>query len=219
MLHRITAIALAAFGVSAAQAQSIFIDFDRDAHGNIIRAGQVLDSEYSGVGVSIKANNFTGPDKAIAFDSQNPTGGDTDLRTKNQGNVLIIAENDKDANKDGLVDVPDDEGSRPSGWVEFSFAQDILSGGLSFIDIEEKGGRIDFFQGSNQVNEIAIAAKGDNSFQTLNWSGFTYDRMRVNLAGSGAMDDLRAEAVPEPATMIGLGAAAAFMARRRRRQA
>jgi len=187
-------------------------------------AGTVMTEQYSGIGLHISAHNFTGPNKAIIFDSANPTGGDFDLATPGYhatntialGNILIIAENDTDGDNDGIVDVPDDEGSQPAGWIRFDMDFSSNSGSVTLIDIEEHGGTIEFFSigGNSPVNTIGIPAIGDNSVQTISFDGFDYDSMKVNLAGSGAVASF--DPVPEPASLIALGSGAALLIRRRR---
>lgn len=214
-------IVLIAFVAFATGASAQMIDFEGFA------AGTVMTEQYAGIGIHISVLNFTGPDKAIIFDSANPTGGDSDLATPGYhssntvplGMILIIAENDVDSNNDGLVDVPDDEGSRPAGWLRFDM--DFLStgGSVTLIDIEEQGGTIDFFigGGNSAIQTIGIPSIADNSVQTLTFDGFTYDAMQVNLAGSGAVASINP--VPEPATLFALGTGAALLLRRRKARA
>ena len=212
-------IALIAFAVIATGASAQLIDFEGFA------AGTVMTEQYAGIGVHISAHNFTGPDKAIIFDSANPTGGDWDLETPGYhptntvplGMILIIAENDVDNNNDGFIDVPDDEGSRPAGWLRFDMDFLSTSGTVTLVDIEEHGGTIDFFlgNGNSPIATIGIPSIGDNSVQTLAFDGFAYDAMQVNLAGSGAVASLNP--VPEPASMAALGLGCLALLRRRKR--
>ena len=62
--------------------EAILIDFDTDAAGSPIVAGQIIDDEYATLGVLIETMNLSvGPDLGVAFNSTIPTGGDTDLTT------------------------------------------------------------------------------------------------------------------------------------------
>jgi len=107
------------------EAEALVLDFDDLAQGEIV-SSQFLKTQ----GVTISAINFgSGPGLAIIFDSLNPTGGDYDLAGPSWaggnlasantvlGKILIISENDIDSNLDGLIDFPDDEGSRPAGSI------------------------------------------------------------------------------------------------------
>ncbi len=216
----------AALTVAANAQEAITIDWEKDAIGNAMKAGQFIDNEFVPWGVKISAHNFSGPNSAIIFDSHNPTGGDNDLRTagygpgntKPLGNLLIIAENVRDANGDGYVDNPDDEGDQPSGWVKFEYDQELKSGYIRLVDIEENGGTLKFYRDGSLVKTMNIMAKGDNSVQMMNWDGFVYDTMQVSLAGSGALDTVHAETVPEPGTMIALAGGFGLLAARRRKK-
>jgi len=126
------------------EAEALVLDFDDLAQGEIV-SSQFLQSK----GVTISAINFGGgPGLAIIFDSLNPTGGDSDLAGPSWaggnlasantvlGKILIIAENDVDSNLDGLIDSPDDEGSRPAGSIFFDFESPMCSVGFDLIDVE-----------------------------------------------------------------------------------
>ncbi len=215
-MKRLLAFSLA--GALACASQAIVLDFEG------FPAGTWMREQYSGLGVHITAKNLNSghPDKAIIFDSAHPTGGDTDLETPGYhpsntvpyGKILILAENDRDNNHDGLVDDPDDEGGRPAGWIRFAFDARFSSGYIDMIDIEEQGGTIAFKSGGDTVQTIGIPAVGDNSVQRIAWSGFEFDSMKVNLAGSAGIGAV--SVVPEPSALIGLALAAGFVLRRRR---
>jgi hypothetical protein len=209
---------VAVFAALASSAFAVTFNFEGFAKGTWMR------EQYAAQGLHISASNPSGPDKAIIFDSSNPTGGDFDLatpgyhpsNTTSLGGILIIAENDTDNNGDGFVDDPDDEGDQPAGWIRFRFDNAMSAGSLTLIDIEEGGGKIEFYRSgvNGPVNTLNILAKGDNSVQTMTWSNLSYDSMKVHLKGSGAMDNL--SAVPEPGTIAALGLGAALLLRRRR---
>ena len=123
--------AAVALGVTGS-AEALTMDFDTDALGNPILAGQHIDDEYAEWGVQIKARNYRRwHDAAISFDTLNYTGGDRDLRTDSRryglnnntelGMVMILAEDIVDRNRDGYVDDPDDEGRRPAGYFDITF--------------------------------------------------------------------------------------------------
>lgn len=130
------------------------------------RAGDAADSEND----------------AMIFDTANPTGGDSDLGYADQGNAIIISE-DNDATD------PDDNAG--GGTITFDFAapSDVVS--LNVLDIEEEGGAIDLYDSEGElIDSIAIPAAGDNSVQTIDIAVDGVASMQVTLAGSGAVDDL-----------------------------
>jgi len=207
--------AVASLGLTGTT-HALTMDFDHDAMGNVIQAGQFIDEEYASWGVHIQTHNSSRQhDAAIAFDTLNYTGGDRDLRTdsgrygvgndQERGMVMIIAEDVVDQNNDGYVDDPDDEGRRPAGYFDFMFDMLIDGGGVVMLDIENQGepGSVDFYLGGSLLGEsINFQALGDNSIERLNWSGFEYDMMRVNLGGSGAVAEVSANPVPEPVSAL-----------------
>lgn len=218
-------IILAACSVLTASAFAqtpVALDFEVDGAGNALQTGQIIDNEFQMLGLSISAFSAYGPNKAIIFDSANPTGGDGDLRSPGYGvgnnsalgKILIIAENTKDRNNDGLVDNPDDQAR--GGYIDFKYDSIFTGGSVDLLDIEEKGGTIQLYNGNSLVDTIAMSALGDNSWQTVSFNGSSYDRIRVNFAGSGAVTAVNA--VPEPGTMLALAAGIGAMAAARRRR-
>jgi len=206
----------------------IILNFDDDAAGNPIQPGQVIDDEYLGVGVlviTMNHNRFF--HYGIAFDSQNPTGGDEDLRTglgtihAPMGNVLVISENDGGSGFDPVNDVitdPDDEGGKAAGYFDFFFDRTNEGGYVTLLDIEaDEVGTIDLYDGSTLVNTYSMLGLGDSSLQTVNFADI-FDRIRVNMGGSGAVAEVGAFAVvPEPATLGILGLFGALVLVRSRR--
>lgn len=164
-------------------------------------AGQELTDNWGDIGLHISAeNNVVGhPDKAIVFDSANPTGGDTDLGTPGTGpgntlplgNLLIIAENDVDANLDDFVDDPDDESG--GGWMNFEFDEPVSICSTRMVDIDDNSPTrilVSFADGSPPA-VLFVPNGGDNSVQYLEFSFSGVSSMRYNLGGSGAVGDIR----------------------------
>jgi hypothetical protein len=133
-------------------------------------------------------NHGGGPDLCIVYDSDDPTGGDTDLGTPNEdfggpgdgsggeegaqgenavalGKILVIAENDDDSDDDGLVDEPDDESGGGTVWLQFSHAGRLT---LTLIDVDddEEEPRLYLFKG-DLVDCVEGDNPGDNSARTL----------------------------------------------------
>jgi len=234
-------IVAAALGVligSVAFGEHIMMDFDFDADGNAIEGGQFLEDAYTGYGVDIVGVNFSGPDYVLAFDSENPTGGDPDLATPgyhptnvtNFGNVLILAENVRDNNNDGLVDNPDDEAGRRAGYIDFLFEMPQHKAGIGLLDIDDgHNTSIELIHLGDVVLTMDAAELGDNSYQWLNLTdNTTFDQIRVNLGGSGAitavatatpdLPPITGQSVPEPATLAVAGLGLLLMLGRSKRR-
>jgi len=135
------------------------------------------------------------------------------LAGTNLGGLLIIQENDAGCD-DGVCNHPDDEGSRPAGSLTFEFTLPILEFGLDLVDVEgadEAMGALVFLgsQGeaaisfeslldaslfgdntANRIDPLEIAGLGIGDVSTL----------RVELGGSGGLDNIRFTPVPEPTT-------------------
>ena len=235
-----------------ADARAATIDFNSLQHGEIASTQFVPQ-----FGVTIRAVNVGGgPDLAIAFDSLLGGSSDADLEGPpwSGGNlpsstvldhILIIAENSTDRNGDGLIDRPDDEGSRPAGSIFFDFEIPLLSFGFDLIDVEgpeEFGDKSGFFAVFYDEADLPLArvgfgefldsgspffvpgvAFGDNTANRI--PGVTaevltapFSRVELNLGGSSAIDNVTFEPIPEPATLIlfGVGLALTSLTARRR---
>lgn len=221
-----------------------------------LRHGELVGSQFVDQGVTISGYNLVRKYSAVAaFDTTKPSSVDPDLngpswKTGNLkasapvlGMALILPENLKDRNGDGLLDSPDDEGTKPAGYFEFVFSKSISMFGLDLIDIEsdqEKNGGLTFYSGNEsktltfgQLKSLdPSVAYGDNSAnridpilaESLGLSGF--DKVKVFMNGSGAVDNVtfgtptNNDPVPEPASLaiwaIGGLAGLGYYARRRR---
>ncbi|MEM7507266.1 MAG: SdrD B-like domain-containing protein [Pseudomonadota bacterium] len=155
---------------------AVLIDF------NDLNAGDTVDNQFPGVTITAQRRDDD-PDSendAMVFDSANPTGGDTDLATANQGNVLIVSE-DNDASD------PDDN---IGGSVEFVFDNAVDLRDIKVIDTEE-GGTIELFdRDGNLIDTVAIPQIGDGEIDQVLIDTTGVVRMVVTLNGSGAIDDI-----------------------------
>jgi hypothetical protein len=161
------------------------------------------------------------------------------------GRVLILASDNTDANGDGRLDFPDDEGSRPAGFIQFKFHKSIESLGFDLLDVEPgewsaTSGYVAFFQGSTSVGRvgwgdfinpaspfydptIVFGDQSANRFQPITAQQLGTDRFNTAvfyIGGSGALDNIRFTAyealVPEPAAAgMVLLGALALLPRRR----
>ncbi|WP_353931014.1 SdrD B-like domain-containing protein [Okeanomitos corallinicola TIOX110] len=163
-------------------------------------AGTVIDNEYASLGVTISATG--GSNQAMIFDSANPTGGDHDLRTPGygpnnttaQGNILIISE-------DGDSSDPDDNAG--GGTIIFTFDNAVNINSLSFVDIEENGGKVYTTDANGNETITHIPGVGDNSFQTLTINDTDVVELKVKFTGSGSVSSLDFDSI-ETTTETGL---------------
>lgn len=223
------------------EAGAITVDFDSLAHGE--KASGQFRADY---GLTISAENRGGgPDLAIIFNSTLTGTRDPDLEDAWSGgniasetlnNLLIIAENGRDSNHDGLIDHPDDEGSSPAGSIFFDFDNPITSFGFDMIDIEgpdefgkDSGFFAVFYDGDTVLASVGFSdlidptspffdptiAYGNNTANRIQpimaaqLDLDRFDRVEINLGGSGAVDNISFDPapVPEPSTvcLVGLG--------------
>ncbi len=154
------------------------------------------------------------------------------------GNMLIIQENGTDCNGDGIMDYPDDEGARPAGSLFLDFAAPITSFGFDIVDVEgpsefgdDSGYVALFYLGTTPVGSMGFGELidpnspfydptiqyGDNSANRVSpitaadLGGTMFDRVQINMGGSGAIDNLcytlPPAVIPEPVTLAGVFAA------------
>lgn len=184
------------------------VDFDWATYGAPMgmSAGEVITDQLMGLGIAIDAVAKTPglPNKAILFDTGNPTGGDDDLVTPGYGignvaplrHVLIIAENDWDGDSDGLVDDPDD--AEQGGVLTLNFASERSLATAKLLDIEiPESTWIELFDSSNaMIGWIPVLALGDNSLIEVPLFTQGVRRFEVHFGGSGGLAGL--EFCPDP---------------------
>lgn len=246
----VLSLTICILGFSRSVAQAAVLDFDSAQHG------QIIDTEFlASHGVFIQATNFQGgANLAIAFDTSRTGTADPDLEDAwDRGNIpssdrlfaiLIIAENSRDADGDGLIDSPDDQAETAtlgSGELRFTFTTIHRSFGLDLLDVEDEWGldawSISFRLAGVEVSRVQFdefvdpssqfftpgVEFGDNSANRIN--PMTAEQMNipgfnevvVNMRASGGVDNVSFDAVPEPSTaLIGMGMLIPLLARRRR---
>lgn len=161
--------------------------------------GQQIDDEYGELGLTVSAvNNTGGPNMAIVFDSTTPTGGDTDLATpgpgtgndESLGQLLIIAENDFDADNDGLVDDPDDE--QKGGVISFAFDVPTEVESVRLVDIDDQmPSEIRYvIEGVAGFTTVPVNDVGDNGVQEVLIGDGKVELLEVYFGGSGAVADI-----------------------------
>ncbi len=214
--------------------------------------GEIVNGQFADVGMSIEAVNFQLPGAMpIAFDTQFINTADPDLQgppwshgnlapNTILGNVIIVPENMVDANNDGIVDDPDDEGARPAGELMFSFDQVMTGFGFDVLDIEgvtQETTTIEFFLFGESVGSVAFTdftdpqsvfydetiVFGNNSANRVSpimigdvSEGLAdgYTSVTIHMGGSSAFDNIVTIPAPASAVLLGLGG---FAAARRRR--
>jgi hypothetical protein len=218
-----------------------------------LQHGTIVSDQFVSQGVHISVDNRGGgPDAALIFNSEESGTEDSDLERGNRwargnlddlteelGNLLIIAENVIDSNNDGLVNRPNDEGSRPAGSIYFDFDYTITSFGFDLIDVEgpdeysdDSGFFAAFYDGDDLMKSIGFdelitrddAVFGNNSANRI--ASFTveelglpgFNRVEINMGGSGGITTIAyTPVVPEPTTMllVGLGLLGIMAVRKR----
>ncbi|MEM0996866.1 MAG: hypothetical protein AAGN35_07300 [Bacteroidota bacterium] len=207
------AICLTGFGSLFAQSSDCWttLDFSKNASGNALAAGTVVSDQFSGWGITVQAKNNKSahPDKAVIFNSARPTGGDTDLGTPNErhggpgvgeggesgigvndqplGNLLIVAENDRDGDGDGLIDESDDEAA--GGTLIFRFERGASLRNLVLVDIDanERGAVLTATTITGEGFEVPITGNGDNSIVRFDQTWEMVQYFEVKFPGSGAV--------------------------------
>ena len=147
-------------------------------------AGDIVTELTGGIRVTSKPGK-----RAMIFNSSNPTGGDFDLETSDQGNILIISE-DKNASN------PDDR--EKGGTLRFEFPQPVELRSVGLLDVEE-GALFTMFDANNtevvKINDPSGRPDGNYKLMSLNnTSGVKL--LDVRLKGSGAITSL--SFVPPP---------------------
>ena len=161
-------------------------------------SGLVVHGQFASLGMAFDAwSHLAGrPDKLTLFDTAAPTGDDLDLATPGYGagnteplgKVFIIAENDVDADGDGLIDVPDDD--EFGGVVRIDFMEPMAVGGTKVIDMDpDESATFTLFGDTGQILGVLHALPlGDNSVQRVAPAAPVEGVMRIeaDFSGSGA---------------------------------
>ncbi|RNC82572.1 MAG: hypothetical protein ED559_12580 [Phycisphaera sp.] len=240
-------IALCAVIAAAHPASGQVFDFNTLAHGEII-------TNQFEPALTITGTNPNRPFDIIAgFDTQflgstadpdlqGPPWAGGNLAISDDavqiGTALIIAQNNRDIDNDGVLDAPNDEGSRPAGTIDLSFAEPIPAFGLDIVDIEgtvRENSSLDFYINGILLGSVTFDSFEDpnspfydpsvifgnnhaNRIQPIVASQFfmadSFDRVVINVGGSSAYDTF--VTIPAPASSALLLAGSALIARRRR---
>ena len=193
----------------SASIAALVIDFETDSSGNPLSTGQIIDGEFAGFGINISTHDpINHP--AMIFDSSAPSGDDFGLGTPNEsfggpgigsgggsgqagensldlGNILIISE-------DGDSSDPDDNAA--GGTITFTFDSPVAIGEVDLLNVENSGSVRAFNGSSVLISQVPVASIGSNGFQIIALNATNVSRLEVQLAGSGAIAEIRA--IPEP---------------------
>jgi len=182
------------------------LDFDVDSDGVEIDAARILNDVYANDGVRIEAfRDPKGrlPGLPVAFDSDNPTGGDDDLAFDGLGNLLISQEcwEEGDIERGFISREPDDNagGAR----FEFTFDESVCIPGLTLLDVDlrEEPVYIKFFDADgNRVFETSVPPMGNNvriDVTLPEQEECNVAKAVVKFSGSGAMDNVEICETPD----------------------
>jgi hypothetical protein len=182
-----------------------YLNFDRDAAGDIIAGGDVVELAYGGIGVEIEVWDDAGKTRkglGVAFDTDNPTGGDDDLSFSGLGNVLINQEHFDAADvANGFVSEPDDEAR--GALFEFRFDEPVCVESMVLLDIDfgEDPAELAFYDAADNLVATHQVAPMGNRVRIdvpLPVAACEVSRMTVLISSSGAMDDLKICDCDEP---------------------
>lgn len=157
---------------------AVKVDFDT------LSSGDVVGDQFAGVTISAQRDGDAAGSEndAMIFDSNNVTGGDSDLSYADQGNILIISE-DNDSS-----DADDNAGG---GVITFDFDDPSEVVSINMLDIEETGGTVDLLDDNGDlIRTVEIPTTGDGGAQELAINTAGVSTMNINFVGSGAVDDL-----------------------------
>lgn len=189
------------------------------SHGDTLTGPQTnAEQDWIPVGVTITITDSTGGGQGAIFDPSVASADDPDLNgppwhggndDSIMGNILIVQ------NPDGT---PPDDDATAGGMVVMEF--DFLANSFSFhlVDIEGEGenGVIEFFLGSDLVGSFTFmdfiashgAVYGNNSLNFISdlSPGSAFDKVKITFAGSGGTSGEYIIGVPEPTSLLLLGA-------------
>ena len=172
---------------------NVLIDFEDLNEGQFVSHLEPSDG-CNGIICVYGYNPFFDHNKAMIFDSNDPTGGDSDLGV-NQGNILIVSEDGDGNDPDDLAD--------PRGYLFFDFrgynTQNTSSDGvvtvnsidLIHMDSNSSAKIVLKDTNNNQIgSDIDIPATSNGGVVTMNLNIEGVAKMYVFLGGSGAVDNL-----------------------------
>ncbi|NEM98191.1 hypothetical protein [Pontibacter burrus] len=163
------------------------LTFENEKAGTYIKQIST-ENGYGPIRVHARARNSKGEymsqNRAMIFDSQNPTGDDADLYTSDWGKVLIIQEL-------GEENEPND--NRWGGDITLTFPEAVTMKSMRVLDIDNREGDNEnnswvylYDASGKELRKTQLVPLGDNSKQTVdlgNTSGV--HKLKVVLDGEG----------------------------------
>jgi hypothetical protein len=162
-----------------------------------LQVGEVFTDQLApSLGFSIAAQSRVGDvDRAVVFDTANPTGGDRDLMTPGYhrtnlvplGRVLVLADSAIDRDHDGLIDDPGDDEN--GGWMTIDFKYDVVFQSATVIDVNRS--QRSFFTlydaAGRVVGHVPLIDLGDNAVLTVAPGVPGVRKVVLDLGGTGAL--------------------------------
>lgn len=225
----------------ASPAFAVTLGFEEFEHGDIVTSSQGVSITTTNIGggpdlgVAFDTEETGTADPDLQFSSPGISGGESGWTMGNLapttflGNVLIIQEHAGSCSAESCGN-PDDEGTRPAGSIELDYSAlgSFTEFSMDIVDVESRTaepGSVVFHLGAVEVASVSFmdflvdptVVYGDNSANRVDvLSGVEFDRVIVNLGGSGAIDNVKA-AVPEPSAALLFAVGGLVVATRTRR--
>jgi hypothetical protein len=196
------AITLAACVFAASGAQAAILDFESFVAGQAVNSVTFSDGTTATVTtVSNRSAASGGTNQAGVFDTNNPTGNDTDLAGPfasgsggpdlSPGNILIIL------GPDNGLGLPDDDMQGGSITFDFDRPVDLLS--FNYFDTESTTNGL--VVTSNNGDNSGVLFVGDNMYDTFTANFLGVTSLTFTLGGSGGIDGLEIAPIPVPASL------------------
>ncbi|AKS46067.1 Ca2+-binding protein, RTX toxin-related [Octadecabacter temperatus] len=154
------------------------MSYDGTQDFNDLSAGELVEGQYIAEGVTITSGDPRHP--VMAFDTNNPTGGDSDLATNNLGTVLILSE-DRDGGD------PDDNAAGGTFNINFENPADVTS--LTLLDADG-GAWVKYYDMNGNLLQQVDVTTANNGQHVVNTNLSNVASIEVILGSSGAIDNL-----------------------------
>jgi len=175
---------------ASGECQDVFLDFEGIPHGAPLSYINNL-PQLKNNGITLVApENHSGPfETFIIFDSDETGTSDPDLEV-NEGNLVIVPENDIDDNpEDGIFDDPDDHPAGGKQVYEFEHPRVVKS--FVFVDHERNQATAKAFDvNGNLIKSVVIPLDEDGSVQTITMNAANTSRLEIKYNDSGGVTQI-----------------------------